>query len=120
MPEQPKTILIDGVAYAPVQPKLAENIFVIRSYAAGVFYGEIESKDYTPAGLVVKAKNVKRIWQWSGACSLSQLATDGVSSDGTKISVSVAHEEIINVVELLSLTPKALSSLENQTTWKVA
>ena len=113
----PKTITIDGVEYAPVTPKLAENIFVIRSYAAGVFYGEIESRDYTPAGLVVKAKNVKRIWSWSGACSLSQLATNGVA-DGTRISVSVPKEEIINVVEILRITPQALKSLEAQPTWK--
>ena len=110
-------ISINGVEYAPVQPKLAENIFVIRSYAAGVFYGEIESKDYTASGLVVKAKNVKRIWSWSGACSLSQLATNGVA-DGTRISVSVPSEEIINVVEILGVTPKALKSLEAQPIWK--
>jgi len=55
------------------------NLSLIRTYSAGVHFGEIISKEYTLAGTVVKLKNARRIWSWSGAFTLSQIAMEGVT-----------------------------------------
>ena len=49
--------------------------FIVRCYGAGVFYGEIASRNGQEAELV----NVRQIWRWSGAASLMQLASEGVT-----------------------------------------
>ena len=48
---------------------------IVRTYSAGVFAGELESKN----GQEVVLRNARRIWYWSGAASLSQLAMEGTS-----------------------------------------
>ena len=40
---------------------------IVRTYSAGVFAGELESKN----GQEVVLRNARRIWYWSGAASLS-------------------------------------------------
>ena len=65
-----------------------ENVkkFMVRTYSAGVFMGEIVSKD----GQTVVMRNARRIWYWDGAASLSQLAVDGTSKPGNcKFPVAV-------------------------------
>ncbi len=48
---------------------------IVRTYSAGVFAGYLESygKDRE-----VNLVNARRLWYWSGAASLSQLAIEGV------------------------------------------
>lgn len=46
--------------------------YIIRADRAGVFFGEIESR----TGGEVTMRNVRRIWRWEGANTLSQLAVD--------------------------------------------
>lgn len=46
---------------------------IVRTYSAGVFAGELESR----TGQEVVLRNARRIWYWSGAASLSQLAMEG-------------------------------------------
>lgn len=43
---------------------------IVRTYTAGAFAGELESRN----GREVVLLNARRIWYWSGAASLSQLA----------------------------------------------
>ena len=52
-----------------------EGYFIVRTYSAGVFAGEIESRN----GKEVVMRNARRLWYWDGAASLSQLAMEGVS-----------------------------------------
>ena len=46
--------------------------YIVRADRAGVFFGEIESR----TGSEVTMRNVRRIWRWEGANSISQLAVD--------------------------------------------
>ncbi len=95
------------------------EIKIVRSYAAGVFYGEIFSKEYTPAGLVVVMNNARRIWYWEGAASLSQLAMEGTSlPQNCKFPCKVNTVELINVCEILDMTDIAVKSLESVEVWK--
>ena len=43
---------------------------IVRTYSAGVFAGYIEARN----GQEVVMRNARRLWMWSGAASLSQLA----------------------------------------------
>lgn len=90
--------------------------FIIRSDKAGVFYGEIKERN----GDEVTMTNVRRIWYWSGAASLLQLAVDGVSRPkDCKFTVYVKEMIILGVIEIISCTEKAIKSIEGVEVWKV-
>lgn len=89
---------------------------IIRANRAGVFYGEIESRN----GDEVILNNARRIWYWSGAASLSQLAVDGVSHpEECKFTVYVPTMTILGVIEIIPCTDKAIKSIEGVDIWKV-
>ena len=63
---------------------------MIRTYSAGVHYGELSAIDSASGGFDVKLKNSRRVYSWAGACSLSQLALEGSKTPiDCKISVTV-------------------------------
>jgi len=93
---------------------------LVRSYAAGVHFGQLESEQFTAAGKVVVLKNTRRVWQWSGAASLSQMAVEGVKSpEKCKFSVLVPENEIVGVIEVMPLTEAAITNLKSVPEWKV-
>lgn len=89
--------------------------FIVRSNRAGVFFGEIKERN----GDEVTMTNVRRIWYWSGAASLSQLAVDGVSKPkDCKFTVYVKEMIILGVIEIIPCTEKAIKSIEGVEEWK--
>jgi hypothetical protein len=116
-------IEVNGVKYVKKSSQEtampATNVFMVRSYAAGVFYGEIESKKHEVSGLVVTMKNARRVWYWAGAASLSQLATEGTKKPHEcKFPAPVSSVELMNVVEIIPLTEAALKNLNGVAVWK--
>lgn len=88
---------------------------VIRTYSAGCFAGEIESRDGAEAVL----RNARRLWYWDGAASLSQLAVSGTSKAANcKFSVSVPRHTVLGVIEVMEATPEARASIEAVPAWK--
>ena len=118
-----KEIIINGIVYIPkdsVKEYDLSNVVLIRSYAAGVHYGNIKKEEFTPSGKVVTLSNTRRIWYWDGAASLSQLALSGVTKpENCKISVEITENEIVNVIETIPMTQKAVENLNNIQPWKV-
>lgn len=98
-----------------VKKKKSKSSYVIvRTYSAGVFAGEIVSKD----GKSVVLKNARRLWYWDGAASLSQLAVEGVSKPSTcKFAVPV-NVELTEAIEILQVTPEARENIEKVPEWK--
>ena len=90
---------------------------LIRSYASGVHFGELVSEQFTPSGKVVVLKNSRRIHYWEGAASLSQVALDGIGTG--RVAMTLPEIEIVNVIETIPLTEKAIDNLENQPVWKI-
>ena len=87
---------------------------IIRTYSAGVHYGELVSVD----GKTVRLKNTIRIWYWSGACSLSQLAMEGTKNPSEcKFAVPVDDIEIERI-EIIPCTDEAIASIEGVESWK--
>ena len=88
---------------------------IVRTYSAGVFAGELESRN----GQEVVLRNARRIWYWSGAACLSQLATDGTSDpNGCKFPCEVDRVELLQAIEILDVTEKAKASIKEVPIWR--
>lgn len=88
---------------------------IVRADRAGVFFGEIKER----SGSEVVMTNVRRLWYWDGAASLSQLAVNGtVRPDECKFTVVVPEMTILGVIEIIPCTEKAIASIEGVREWK--
>lgn len=87
---------------------------IVRTYSAGVFAGYIESRE----GREVVMRNVRRIWYWDGACSLSELAVNGTCKpDECKFAIPVDRILVTEAIEILDVTEKAKESIEGVKEW---
>lgn len=85
----------------------AKRIVVVRTYSAGVHVGEFVSQK----GKEVILKNSRRLWRWSGANSLNEVATKGVNENYTRLSEPVAQIGLTEVIEVLDCSEEAASNL---------
>ena len=89
--------------------------FIVRCDRAGVFYGEIEERN----GREVKMRNVRCLWYWDGAATLLQLAAEGTSRFcNCKFTMTVDSLEVLDAIELIPCTDKAIKSIEGVEEWK--
>ena len=92
-----------------------EQKYIVRADRAGVFFGEIESR----TGSEVTMRNVRRIWHWEGANSLSQLAVDGtMAGNRCNFSVEVESMTILGVIEIIPCTANATKSISEVPEWR--
>lgn len=88
---------------------------IIRADRAGVFYGTLIAKE----GTEVTLQNCRRLWYWSGAASLSELAVSGVKYPGaSKFTVAVPEQTIMGVIEIIPCTDEAIKNIEAVREWK--
>lgn len=107
-------IEINGEIYTKKNIDKESNYCIVRTYSAGVFAGYIESRN----GQEVVMRNARRIWYWSGAASLSQLAMEGTSDpDSCKFPCEVDRVELLNVIEIINTTEKARKSIGAVKVW---
>ncbi len=92
-----------------------EKYVIVRTYSAGVFAGELVKR----TGQEVILKNARRLWYWSGAASLSQLATNGIKDPGNcKFPCEVSQVELLQAIEILDVTDKAKASIKGVSVWQ--
>lgn len=92
---------------------------IIRASRAGVFFGTLANKENTPAGCEVELTDCRRLWYWSGACSISQLALEGTKNPpGCNFSVTVPEITIIGAIEIIPCSDDAIKSIESVSVWK--
>jgi len=90
---------------------------LIRTYSAGVFTGYLKAKDKDEVILL----DATRIWFWSGACSLSQLAMEGTKDpENCKFAIPVHEITLFNVIEIIPVTDFAKESILNVNPWKIS
>ena len=90
---------------------------IIRADRAGVFYGTLAAKE----GTEVELKDCRRIWHWSGAASISELAISGVTNpDNCKFSMAVPSIIVTGVIEIIPCDEKAIKSIESVWVWKMS
>ncbi len=88
---------------------------IIRGDRSGVEYGTLVSC----CGSDVTLHNARRIWYWAGAASLSQLAKDGTTDPSScKFTVTVDSITILDAIEIIPCTDKAIKSIEDVEEWK--
>ena len=89
---------------------------IARTYSAGVFAGYLISQK----GKEVILQNARRLWYWTGAASLSQLAMEGtVSPDTCKFPIEVDKIILTEAIEILTVTKKAQESIASVKIWKM-
>lgn len=112
-----ETININGEEYvkkSELDNVMAEKVdglpyVCIRTYSAGVHCGYLKERD----GKEVELVNARRIWKWSGAFTLSELAVNGVEKPGEcKFSCIVPRIYLTEAIEIIPMTSKAKKSIE--------
>ena len=116
---QPTTITIDDTKYIRADKAMAQKrdnmkYVIVRTYSAGVFAGYLESRN----GQEVVMRDARRLWQWYGSASLSQMAMSGTSTpEKCKFPEAVDRVELLNVIEIIDCTEKAEESIRGVTVW---
>lgn len=70
---------------------------LVRTYSAGVHFGTLEEKN----GQEIRLSNARRLWSWTGALSLSEIAMKGVKLADSKISVPVDEIILTQATEII-------------------
>jgi hypothetical protein len=117
-----KIISIDGVNYIKESDvkKVAETLdgmkyVMVRTQNAGVFAGYLKERN----GEEITLKNARRMWYWSGACSLSQLAMEGTKKAGDcKFPCEVDTITLTQVIEIADCTEEARLSIKSVKEWR--
>lgn len=90
---------------------------IVRCNGAGVFMAIVASR--SKDGLQAKLRDSRRLWYWSGAASLSQLAVEGTKKPSEcKFPVPMPEQEVTGVLEVIPLTLAAEKSLKAVPVWK--
>ena len=88
---------------------------IVRCSAAGVHAGELVRRK----GQEVELRNARRIWYWTGAASLSELAVYGTAKiDQCKIAASVARHELLDACEIIHCQPDGAKCLSGASEWR--
>lgn len=88
---------------------------IVRTYSAGCFAGRLVGRH----GKEVTLRQARRLWYWSGAASLSQLAIDGTSKPAEcKIPAPVTQIILTEAIEIISVSEPARKSIEAVQPWR--
>lgn len=119
-----KEIIIDGITYvpkgsiapsAPAKSVKGMKYCIVRTYSAGVFAGYVKERNGKEAIIL----NARRLWYWSGAASLSQLAMEGTTKPTEcKFPCEVPEVELTEVIEVVPCTQAAQDSIASVAIWK--
>jgi hypothetical protein len=115
-------VTIEGRRYVPAESAQTMAVdgelgqyYIVRTQNAGVFAGYIESRN----NLSIIMRRARRLWYWDGACSLSQLAMEGVSKpENCKFPCEVNKVELFQVIEIIDCTKTAKESIAEVDIWK--
>lgn len=90
---------------------------IIRTNRAGAFFGTLSEFDAVTR--IAEIKDCRRLWFWSGAASLSQLANEGVKNPrDCKFTVVVPVIQVMEVIEIIPCAEEAIENIESVWVWK--
>lgn len=88
---------------------------IIRGDRSGVEFGTLVAQN----GREVTLRNARRLWYWDGAATLSQLVKYGTSNPAScKFTVTVDSITILDAIEIIPCTDKAIKSIEEVREWR--
>lgn len=92
-----------------------KTFYIVRGDRSGVFFGNIKERN----GKEVTMENVRRLWYWDGAASISQLAQEGtVRPSQCKFTVTVDEILVLDAIEIDKCSNKAVKSIQEVAVWK--
>jgi len=98
------------------EPLIGQTV-VVRSEKAGVFFGVLfafNPQDCTQVYLT----DSRRIWEWAGANSTTDIAFQGVMKpDGCRITVPLPIHAIMGVVEIMPASEEAIQVINGVPYW---
>ena len=116
MTDCPETLEIQGHTYVrqDVLPETDANYVIVRGDRSATFAGELQSH----AGQIVTLSNARRLWYWSGAASLSELAIRGPSNPAKcKFPAAVPEVTILDAIEIIPCTVAAVKAIAGVPEW---
>ncbi len=97
---------VDGMKYC-----------IVRCQGAGVFLAYVASR--SDDGTQAELKKSRRLWYWSGAASLSQLAMEGTKKpNDCKFPIAVTEQSVTGVLEIIPVSEAAKKSLDSVPVWE--
>ena len=112
-------ITVDGITYVRKDKAQAQTngltFVVIRSRDSGCHAGYLKSEQ----GNNVELVNARRIWNWHGATTLSQLAAEGVKEPEKCKFGQAVDLTVYMICEKIAATEQARASIEGVKEWKV-
>ena len=116
-------IEVNGVKYVQkgaheAAPEMcADGFCIVRTFSAGVFAGYLPGWDGGKIGTVT---NARRLWYWSGAASLSQMAMEGVKNGSAcKFSMIVPVTRLTEIIEVIPCSKAAFDNIQAVPVWKM-
>ena len=115
----PKTMKIDDVEYVRKDsikelPEVTDDYVIIRSRDSGVHAGYLDHRN----GTEVRLTNARRIWKWSGAATLSELAMKGSANPANcNVPAAVTEITVMGVCEVIPCTEEARVIIEGLKPW---
>ncbi|PTL34570.1 hypothetical protein C7120_09340 [Prevotella sp. oral taxon 376] len=99
--------------------KLIGKKVIVRSYGAGVFFGTLNEVEKCEDKYTVELLNCRRLWQWAGACSITQLAVDGTKKPNEcRFTITEKSIVVASVIEIHECSKDAVKSIESVDEWK--
>ena len=93
---------------------------IIRSYGAGVFFGTLNEAEKCEDKWTVELINCRRLWQWAGACSITQLAVDGTKKpQQCRFTITEPSIVVSSVIEIHGCSDESIKSIEGVSEWKI-
>jgi hypothetical protein len=93
------------------------NYVIVRADRAGVFFGILDKKE----GSEVTLSQCRKLWRWDGACAVEQIAVDGILESkkrNCQFTVTVESMAVLNVLQIIPCTGKAVESIKSVPEWK--
>lgn len=81
---------------------------VVRTYSAGVHVGTLAAQD----GTQVRLTNARRVWAWTGANTLHEMAVRGCG-EKSRISEAVAEITLTEAIEVIATSGSAEENLSS-------
>jgi len=86
-----------------VYQKFLGRHVVVRTYSAGVHIGTLTEIE----GQSVVLTDARRLWQWGGAFTLSEVAIVGIKPKDSRMTVAVPEILLTQAVEIIPTTEAA-------------
>ena len=107
-------ITLNGIVYVPKTEKAKQldgmKYVIVRTYSAGVHAGYLDEH----IGKEVILINSRRLWEWAGAFTLSELAKKGTTDPkNCKFATTIDEILLTEAIEVIPCTAEAQKSIES-------